>query len=147
MLSRSSQQASVSSSDIIHPLEDYLSDLEPQPSEFPKLDNEDPEDDPNNDTIEHREGEGWSDTDKEEITILLNQNSFKEMLRNFFVVRHKKLFLLRTRIYHEHTVNDNNISNLNFRSFPKTESLRELIYKLQLIFFESPKGKTYDEIL
>ena len=144
MLSRSSQQPSISSSDTVHPLEDYLSDLEPQASEFPKLDNANSEDDSNNESVEYKKDERRSDTDQKGFAILLNQNSFEEMLGTFLVTSHKKLFVLQSKIYHEQNLTDRSIPSPNHKSIPKTEALRDYIYQLQMLFFETRKGKKFD---
>lgn len=146
-LSQKSRTSTIPASENIHPLQEYFSNLRFQPPpKFPELDTEySDEEGKNNPSDTHsQESEKVKGT---ELAHLMADHDFGEMLNRFFVVGHKNLRLLQSRIRNQRNLDDNMLLTITDLNAHKIQKLRNHYYQLQMAFFRTPKGKQYDTAL
>lgn len=124
----------------------YRADLQAPPTgEFPDLDSEHPnEEDQQTSSADNVSNTG--DGEESEFNQLMRRQDFSEMFNEFFVTGHKKLFLLQSKILKERNIYTTTLVVPSSINVHKIETLRKHLYRLQTVFFKSPKGQQYDTV-
>lgn len=130
-------------------LQEYVADIKSDnTAEFLQIDPEQSKDETENDSsalqdkaTERDKGSGFTE--------FMPYTDFREILSQFFVSGHKKLFLLQSKIRNDLEIPDDGsppliITNINVH---KIEALRQHYYTLQIDSFFSSKGKKCDILL
>lgn len=73
---------------------------------------------------------------------LIPDQNFGEMLNNFFIVQHRQLLMIKSRIRREGHANSPDV--LKSTSTKRFQNLRSHCYQVQMILYEIPKGNRYD---
>ncbi|MCW9705397.1 hypothetical protein [Fodinibius salsisoli] len=149
MLPRSSQTryaSGILSPENVHPLQNYVSDLQTNHFSFPSLGNDEQE----------KEGQESSPSQKEslraeekssDITNIISGDDFQEMLSCFFVTSHNKLRLLQSQLQNEINIDNNTLFDITDLNNHKIQEMRRHYYQLQMVLFQSPKGQQHDTLL
>ncbi len=146
MLSQShtSRTATIPAPESVHPLQKYVADLHSSPQKnFPDIDDEDPEG--------HGEGHSssqissGSENDEEPaFTQLMPNKDFEELFQQFFVVGHKDLLLLRSKILLNRNINSKTLITPSDINAHKIHALRKKLYMLQMDLLTRVKGTQYN---
>lgn len=151
MLSRASQTSRSSKIIIpegIYPLQEYSSDLQTHPQDkFPKLENEDHQDQNNKSSELASDGEKTEEADDFGYSSLMPFNDFEEMFNRFFVTEHKKLMMIQAKIRGSSDFDQNPFRKLAELNLKHSLALRNHCYQLQMILYKSPRGRKYDAAL
>ena len=149
MLSRSSKTsrtATIPATPSVHPLQEYIADLHSKPpKDFPDINDEDGEENGEHDSsspITPEKSNGETD-----FKPLMSNKNFEELFQQLFVVGHKQLVVLRSKILLDRKVNPDTLITPSDINAHKIQAIRNQLYKLQMTFFRSPKGMQYDEAL
>lgn len=147
MLPRSSQTnrtSTIPAPGSIHPLQEYLADVQSNSGkDFPDIDEEDADgnEEQHSSSQITTNAENNGDVDFKQ---LVTNKDFSELFRQFFVVGHKDLVLLKSKILVDREVNPNALLKPSDVNAHKIQALREQLYKLQMALFKNPKGRQYD---
>lgn len=147
MLPRSSQPSktdTIRAPESVHPLQEYLSDVQSNAGkDFPDIAEEDGEDDA------EQEGSSHINTTEERIddsdfSDLMPTKDFGELFEQFFVVNHNELFILQSKFFFQRDVSSTTLLTPSDINAHKIQVLRYQLYKLQMTLFKNPKGREYD---
>lgn len=147
MLSQSSQTnrtSTIPAPGSVPPSQEYIADLQSHPTKnFPDIDEEDSEgegEQGSSSKITSEEGtSGESDFNH-----LMAGKDFSELFQQFFVVGHKQLTFLRSKIFLNRDVNPDTLITPSELNAPKIQTLRKQFYQIQTVLFKNPKGTQYD---
>jgi len=147
MLSRPSQTSktdTIRAPESVHPLQEYLSDVQSDAGKnFPNIAEEDEEDNEGQKASSHIDTtEG--DADDSDFTDLMPTKDFGELLQQFFVIDHNELFVLRTKFFLQRDINPTTLLTPSDINTHKIQVLRNQLYQLQITLFKNPKGQEYD---
>ncbi len=148
MLPRSSKptlSSSIPALEGVHPIQEYVADSESNPvKDFPDIDEENDKDNGGHEES-HQITSGGNDNGESDFMHLMPKKDFRDLFEHFFVVEHKNLTLLQSKILLERDLNPSElISDIDAL---KIHVLRQHLYDLQVNFFKNPKGQQYDILL
>lgn len=145
MLPRSSQTtrtSTIPAPGSIHPLQEYLADVK-SGKDFPDID----EDDAEGNGEQHSSSQVTAAAENNgeiDFNELVATKDFSELFRQFFVVGHKELVILKSKIFLDRDMNPDTLLKPSDVNAHKIQALREQLYKLQMSLFKNPKGRQYD---
>jgi hypothetical protein len=147
MLPRSSKtnfSSNIPALEGVHPTQEYVADLQSKPvKDFPDIDEENEEGHGDHEES-HQITAGGNDENESDFLQLLPKKDFSDLFQQFFVVEHKKLTLLQSKILLARDFNPNTlISNIDAHEI---QMLRQHLYDLQVNIFQNPKGQQYDTL-
>ncbi len=143
--SQTNRSSTIPAPGSIHPLQEYLSNLQSEPPEdFPGLDEEN--DESENEQKSSQRVTNGGEHGQPDFTHLVSNKDFSELFKQFFVVGHKKLAFLRSELLLKRDVNPNTLITPSDINAHKIQALREHLYRLQMTFFKNPKGKQYNTL-
>ncbi|MEL7833564.1 hypothetical protein [Fodinibius sp. Rm-B-1B1-1] len=147
MLPRSSQTnrtSTIPAAGSIHPLQEYLADVKSQSGkEFPDID----EDDAEGNGEQHSSSQVTTSAENNgevDFNELVTNKDFSELFRQFFVVGHKELVILKSKIFSNRDMDPDSLLKPSDVNAHKIQALRKQLYKLQMTLFKNPKGRQYD---
>lgn len=147
MLPRSSQTnrtSTIPAPESIHPLQEYLADVQSKSGkDFPDINDEGAEENEEH----HSSSQITADRGKDELAgfqQLITNKDFSVLFRQFFVVGHKELVILKSKILLDRKESSNALIKPSDVNAHNIEALREKLYNLQMAFFNNPKGRQYD---
>ena len=149
MLQRSSptnRTATLPAPESVHPLQEYLSDLQSETAKkFPDVGEEKGKDDTNREKSDPAIKRGDND-DETNLSHLVGTKNFGELFQEFFVTEQKKLVILRSKILLNRDINHNTLIVPSDLNADKLQTLRKRLYLFQINLFEYRKGAHYDNL-
>ncbi|PAU94990.1 hypothetical protein CK503_05880 [Aliifodinibius salipaludis] len=150
MLSRSSKPSSSSSIPAlggVHPIQEYVADLQSKPpKDFPDIDEENQDGNEDHEEAHQITAEGNNNSGSDFMQ-LMPKKDFSELFQQFFVVGHKKLTLLQSKILLERDTHSDALMAPSNIDTHKIQVLRQNLYNLQVNIFKNPKGQQYNTLL
>lgn len=147
MLSRSTQisrNTSLPALESVHSLQEHLPHVQSDSGkDFPDIGEEKDENNGEQDKSSEISAQKQRDS-ASDFTALMPTKDFGELLQQFFVDDHKRLFVLRSKLILGNEGKPNTLFSTSNANAPKMHALRKQLYNLQLVIYRHPKGRQYD---
>ncbi|GAA5522483.1 hypothetical protein LQ318_12085 [Aliifodinibius salicampi] len=146
MLSRSSKiksSSAVQSPGKVQYVQEYLSDVH-APTDFPSIEEEKGSHGKDHSSSSEKEAQGQSPSnDSPDLELLVPRKNFQELFNRFFVLGHKQLLMLQTKIRKPKDPNNHSALVLGDIDNQKVQALRRHYYQLQMLLFNMSKGNNH----